>query len=448
MVSTNVHLKEIKVPDLGNFSQVPVIELLVKPGDVIEPDASLLTLETDKATMEIPSPWGGRVKQILVQLNDKVSQGDPIVLLELSSDLTGSADPVPMVAVSIDSPQAEPAQSSPAAPVSVEIESVVSSGSSVYAGPGTRRAIREIGLDLDQMAAAIRGSGKKGRIMKSDVHHYVKHLLESKSIHGQPAASLPGNAGIHQYLGQLPALNPSSPENFSKFGPIQSESLSRIKKLSGAYLHRNSIMAPHVTQFDEADITDLEEFRKANQEMAAKQGIKLTLLGFVLKALVKALQTYPHFNASLDIQNNALILKNYYHIGVAVDTPQGLVVPVLRDVDKKSLFELAQELGAVSEKARQGQLTAQDMQGGSFSVSSLGGVGGTAFTPIINLPEVAILGISKSQIKPVYLNPNFVPRLILPLALSYDHRVIDGAEAARFTSFLSQQLADIRRILL
>ncbi len=428
-------VKEVLVPDIGAFSNVDVIEVLVKPGDIIEAETAMITLETDKATMEIPAPFGGKVQAIKVSAGDKVSKGSVILTLEAAqaesvpkalekpAPEAPKTKAEPVVEKVIEAPKA--ITPLPAKNVSVEVPET---GGEVHAGPGVRRFARELGVVL----ARVQGSGPKNRILKTDVEAYVKAQL---------AANQSGNgSGAGLNLAPLPQVD------FSQFGEVELKPLSRIKKLSGNYLHRNWVMVPHITQFDEADITEMEQFRKENQVLAEQQGIKLTPIVFLMKAVVAALKEYPHFNASLDA-NSQLVLKKYFHIAVAVDTPNGLVVPVIRDVDRKGLFQLAKELGEISTRARAGQLKAEEMQGSCFTISSLGGIGGTAFTPIVNVPDVAILGVSKAAIKPVYLDGEFKPRLMLPLSLSYDHRVIDGAEGARFSSFLVKQLSDIRRLL-
>jgi len=413
-------MKQVLVPDIGDYKGVSVIEVMVKVGDAINVDDTLLTLETDKAAMDVPSPYAGVVKELHVEIGDKISQGSLILVME-SSDATASATEQP---AAVSAPAVVVAAAPIAAPAAAPI---VSSGGTAHASPAIRRFARELGVNISQ----VKGSGEKGRVTKDDVQNYVKSALT------QPRAATGGN-GL-QVL-DMPSFD------FAKFGAIETKPLSRIQKISGANLHRNWVTIPHVTQFDEADITDMEAFRKQLGAEYAKQNIKITPLAFMLKAVVAALQKFPKFNASLDGEN--LILKQYFHIGVAVDTPDGLMVPVLRDVDKKGIVQLAQELGEISARARDKKITANDMQGGCFTISSLGGIGGTAFTPIINAPEVAILGVSRSSMKPVYQDGVFVPRLMLPLSVSYDHRVIDGAAAARFTVYLAQMLSDIRRLAL
>ena len=439
-------ITEIKVPDIGDFKDVDVIEILVKPGDTVAKEASLITVESDKATMEIPSPAAGVVKELKVKIGDKVAEGSMILLLEESAGdaaaapaAKAEASPPPPPAAS--TPVAEPAPLPIHKPAPVPLEPVAEvPGFKPHASPSVRKFARELGADL----AKIRGSGPKGRITQEDVQAFVKGVL------AQAPAALTAAAPA----GGVPFNLPEWPQvDFAKFGPVETKPLSRIKKLSGANLHRNWISIPQVTQFDEADITELEAFRKDSGAASEKQGFKLTMLAFLIKACVTALRQYPEFNASLDAGGANLVLKKYFHIGVAVDTPDGLVVPVIRDADRKGVYELARELAEVSKLARDKKLKPGDMQGGTFSISSLGGIGGTAFTPIINAPEVAILGVSRSAMRPVWVggkadSGQFVPRLMLPLSLSYDHRVIDGASAARFTSYLASVLSDIRRSLL
>jgi len=414
-------IKQVLVPDIGDYKGVSVIEVMVKVGDTINEEDTLLTLETDKAAMDVPSPYSGVVKELHVEIGDKVSQNSLILILE-TSNAAASAVPAAAVPVAVTPVASAPQQA--AAPAAI---ASVTSGGQAHASPAIRRFARELGVDIAQ----VKGSGEKGRVTKEDVQIFVKGAL------AQPRAVAGGN-GL-QVL-DMPAFD------FAKYGAIESKPLSRIQKISGANLHRNWVTIPHVTQFDEADITEMEAFRKQLGTEYAKQNIKITPLAFMLKAVVAALQKFPKFNASLDGEN--LVLKQYFHIGVAVDTPDGLMVPVLRDVDKKGIVQLAGELAEISAKARDKKITAADMQGGCFTISSLGGIGGTAFTPIINAPEVAILGVSRSCMKPVYQDGGFVPRLMLPLSVSYDHRVIDGAAAARFTAYLAKVLSDIRRLAL
>jgi pyruvate dehydrogenase E2 component (dihydrolipoamide acetyltransferase) len=456
-------IKEIRVPDIGDFKDVEVIEILVKPGDAIEKETSLISVESDKATMEIPSSDAGIVKELRVKLGDKVSEGTVVLLLDPGaakpSPVTDATAAAPAATTPAPAPSATPAAvpaiavaEAPPAPIAIpkpmpvpyEYPAVDSPTHKPHASPSVRRFARELGVDL----ARVKGSGPKGRIQQEDVQAFVKAALAGAAAADVAAASKTGAAGGGLFnLPELPQVD------FSKFGPIETRALSRINKLSGANLHRNWVSIPHVTQFDEADITDLEAFRKTSGADTEKQGFKLTMLAFLIKACVTALRAYPDFNSSLDRTGENLIVKRYFHIGVAVDTADGLVVPVVRDADRKGVFDLARELAEVSKLARDKKLKPGDMQGGTFSISSLGGIGGTAFTPIINAPEVAILGVSRSAMRPVWTGSKtgegqFVPRLILPLSLSYDHRVIDGASAARFTAYLASVLGDIRRTLL
>lgn len=435
---------EVKVPDIGEFKDVPVIEVLVKAGDNVKAEDSLVTLESDKATMEVPAPAAGTVKEIKVKVGDKVSEGSLVLILEAAdaggaAQQTAAAAPAqgaaPAPAPAPSAPPSAPQTKAPAraeretAPAAAQVSGDESGFARAHASPSVRRFARELGVDLTR----VKGSGPKERVLKEDVQNYVKTAL------ARPGA---GEGGLGLALPPLPQVD------FAKFGPVTTQPLSRIKKLSGANLHRNWITIPHVTQHDEADITELEEFRKIQVEEAKKQGIRFTILCFLLKAVVVALKQHPHFNASLSPDGESLVLKQYFHIGVAVDTPNGLVVPVIRDVDKKGLLELARELGEVSERMRAGKISPTDLQGGCFSISSLGGLGGGHFSPIINAPEVAILGVGKSAMKPVWSGKDFAPRLMLPLSISYDHRVIDGAQGARFIAFLSSVLSDIRRLVL
>ena len=419
----------VPVPDIGDFKEVEVIEVLVKPGDTVSKEQSLITLESDKATMEIPSPSAGVVKKIEMKVGDKVSKGMPILVLEASGQTAKAEAPKPAPApAATPAPTREP--STRPVPREPRDETVVKP----HASPSVRKFARELGVDL----ARVQGSGPKGRILHTDVQAYVKGALS------KAPTQISAKTG-----GALPFNLPAWPEvDYAKFGPIESKPLARIQKLSGPYLHRNWISIPHVTQFDEADITDLEAFRKAQTVETEKKGFKLTMLAFMMKACVTALRQYPQFNSSLDKSGENIIIKKYFHIGVAVDTPGGLVVPVVRDADRKGVFDIARELSDISKLARDGKLKPGDMQGGTFSISSLGGIGGTAFTPIINAPEVAILGVSRSATRPVWNGKEFAPRLMLPLSLSYDHRVIDGATAARFSAYLASVLSDIRKIVL
>lgn len=422
-------IKNVVVPDIGNYKDVPVIDVSVKVGDVVKAEQALLTLETDKATMDVPAPFDGVVKEIKVKVGDKVSDGTLIMLIEASA-ATSTAPAAPAPQPTTPAPVAKPAPAV-AIPAAVAPSAIATTPSgSAHASPSIRRFARELGVDL----TLVKGSGEKGRVTKDDVQNFVKQSL------AQPRGAATGNA--------LPGLLPWPDVDFAKFGEIESKPLSRIKKISGANLHRNWVMIPHVTQFEEADISEMEAFRKELGAEYAKQNIKITPLAFMLKAAAITLKHFPDFNASLDASGENLVLKKYIHIGVAVDTPDGLMVPVIRDVDQKGIVQLAKELGDVSAKAREKKITAADMQGGCFTISSLGGIGGTSFTPIINAPEVAILGVSRSSMKPVWKDGEFVPRLMLPLSLSYDHRVIDGAAGARFTTYLAHVLSDMRRLAL
>jgi pyruvate dehydrogenase E2 component (dihydrolipoamide acetyltransferase) len=441
---------EVKVPDIGDFKEVEVIELLVKPGDTIKVDQSLITVESDKASMEIPASHAGVVKEVKVKIGDKVAEGSLLLTLEEGAAAAPAA-PAPTPA-SADASAAAPAPAAASAsavvpastsasptiepkPAQAPPESHESGGVKPHASPSIRKFSRELGVDL----ARIKGSGPKGRITHEDVQNYIKSALSGAAGSAAPAAR---GSGVGLDLLPWPSLD------FSKFGATELLPLSRIKKISGPNLHRNWVMIPHVTQFDEADVTELEEFRKASNAALAKSGVKLTMLAFVIKASIAALKKFPAFNASLDANGENLILKQYYHIGFAADTPNGLMVPVIKDADKKGIAQIAQEMTDLSAQARDGKLKPADMQGASFTISSLGGIGGTAFTPIINAPEVAILGLSRSDIKPVWDGKQFAPRLMLPMSLSYDHRVIDGASGARFSVYLAEVLTDLRKSLL
>jgi pyruvate dehydrogenase E2 component (dihydrolipoamide acetyltransferase) len=451
---------DVTVPDLGDFHDVGIIEIAMKAGDVVRKEQPLITLETDKATMDVPSPAAGTIKEILVAVGDKVSKGSRIAVLELGEAVasapaatapkpvaasapapaaTAPSPPViqelapPIVEVAADVASAPPKPPSGKTPAPEELAKaaapppLVVLKAAAHASPSIRRLARELGVDL----TAVKGTGRHGRIVEQDVKSYVKENV------GKTA---PAGGGF--VLPELPFVD------YARFGLIESQPLSRIKRVTGTNLHRAWLRVVHVTQHDEADITDLDGFRRAESEEAKKRNVKLTMLPFIMKAVVATLKAFPTFNASLDASGENLILKRYYHLGVAVDTAEGLVVPVVRDVDRKGVYDLATELATVSEKARARKLMPGDLQGSSFTISSLGGIGGTAFTPIVNAPEVAILGVSRASMKPVYQNGAFVPRLMLPLSLSYDHRVIDGAEAARFTTYLRQLLSDIKRLLL
>ena len=417
-------IKQILVPDIGDYKDVSIIEVQVKAGDSVTAEDTLFSLETDKAAMDVPSPYSGVLKELKVKPGDKVSQGTLVALIE-TSETEAAIAPTAAPSISAPSaavpaaPQTAPKQPTPT-PIAAPVNFAAPAGKA-HASPSIRRFARELGVNLPQ----VRGTGEKGRVTKQDVQNFVKAALS------QPRGGL--------QVADMPVVD------FAKFGAIENKPLSRIKKLSGAFLHRNWVSIPHVTQFDEADITDMEALRK---QMGTEHApLKITPLAFLLKASVAALQQFPDFNASLDASGENLVLKKYFHIGVAVDTPDGLMVPVLRDVDKKSVVQLAKELGEISARARDKKISAAEMQGGCFSISSLGGIGGTAFTPIINAPEVAILGVSRSSMKPVYRDGAFVPRLMLPLSLSYDHRVIDGAAAARFTTYLVHTLADMSKLV-
>ncbi len=417
-------LREIRVPDLGNIDRAAIIEISVQTGQSIHAEDTLITLESDKASMDIPVPYSGIVKELKVKVGDKVGTNDLILILEVQDETHAKPVVQPTSESSAPVLAVEPVASQPIA-VSNEDGRESDSEKDLHAGPGVRRLAREFAIDLQQITA----TGPKGRISKEDLQNFVKARLTQTSTQG---FNLP----------QAPNID------FSQFGSIESKSLSRIKKLTASNLHRNWLLVPHVTQFAEADITELESFRKSQQDYAQQCNTKLTPLVFIMKAVVLALRKFPNFNASLSSDGASLVLKKYIHMGIAVDTSEGLVVPVIRDVNKKGLLELAQELAVVSTRARKQQLSAKDMQGSSFTISSLGGIGGTAFTPIINVPDVAILGVSRAALKPVYQEQRFVPRLLLPLSLSYDHRVIDGAEGARFIQYLTQCLTDIRQWLL
>jgi len=439
---------EVKVPDIGDFKEVEVIELMVKVGDTIKVDQSLITVESDKASMEIPSSHAGVVKEVKVKVGDKVAEGSLLVIVEASGDVAAPAPAVapatpaaPVVAAPVpaSAPVATAAPAAPAAPAATVAAPVATAvAGKAHASPSIRKFARELGVDLTRVA----GSGQKGRITQEDVQNFVKGIMAGSTAVAAVSAPAKNGSGVGLDVLPWPSLD------FSKFGATTISPLSRIKKLSGPNLHRNWVMIPHVTQFDEADITGLEDFRKSSNEAMAKSGVKLTMLAFVIKASVAALKKFPAFNSSLDATGENLILKQYYNIGFAADTPNGLVVPVVKNADQKTLSQIALEMGELSAQAREGKLKPADMQGATFTISSLGGIGGTAFTPIINAPEVAILGLSKSSIKPVWDGKAFQPRLMLPLSLSYDHRVIDGAMAAKFTAYLADVLADLRKTLL
>ncbi|MPT29275.1 MAG: dihydrolipoyllysine-residue acetyltransferase [Achromobacter sp.] len=433
---------EIEVPDIGDFKEVEVIEVMVAVGDTIKAEQSLITVESDKASMEIPASQGGVVKEVKVKVGDKVAKGSVVVVVEGSApaaaapaakaEAAPARSEAPAAKAQAPAAPATPAAGSRPAPAAVLEDANLKPGQLPHASPSVRKFARELGVNLSK----VKGTGPKDRITADDVRGFVKQALAAG-----PAAAAGGSAD-----GAALGLLPWPKVDFTKFGPIEAKPLSRIKKISGANLHRNWVMIPHVTNNDEADITDLEALRVTLNKENEKSGIKVTMLAFLIKAVVAALKKFPEFNASLDGDN--LVLKQYYHIGFAADTPNGLVVPVIRDADKKGILQIAQEMTDLSKKAREGKISPADMQGGCFSISSLGGIGGTSFTPIINAPEVAILGVSRSSHKPVWDGKQFVPRLIVPLSLSYDHRVIDGAAAARFNAYLGALLADFRRIAL
>jgi pyruvate dehydrogenase E2 component (dihydrolipoamide acetyltransferase) len=444
--------KQVLIPDIGDFKDVPVIEVLAKPGDSIKPEDPLIVLESDKATIEVPSPFAGVVEKVTVKVGDKVSEGTPILTMQTQEadkegataqpTVSGSTQPPPSpapaqphIAAGSEGEAPEPEKPAPTPapqphrPPAPSAPIDEAGFAKAHASPSVRRFARELGVNL----GLVTGTGPKQRILKEDVQAFVKAEL-----------SKPRGAGAELNLLPWPQVD------FAKFGPVQIKPLSRIKKISGANLHRNWVMIPHVTQFDEADITELEALRKESNEATEKEGVKVTILAFLMRASISALKKFPDFNASLESNSGDmnLVIKNYYHIGFAADTPNGLVVPVIRNVDQKGVIAIGSEMTNLASLAREGKLKPADMQGASFTISSLGGIGGTAFTPIINAPEVAILGVSRASIRPVYRDGQFVPRLMLPLSLSYDHRIIDGATAARFTSHLVEVLADMRRVLL
>ncbi|WP_042422721.1 dihydrolipoyllysine-residue acetyltransferase [Comamonas granuli] len=451
-------LMDIVVPDIGDFDEVGVIELLVQAGDTVKAEQSLITVESDKASMEIPSSHAGVVKEMRVKLGDKVKQGSVVLVLEASDAPAAASEPKTAPAPASPAPaapesgvNAAPAAAPAVAPAAVAAPAAAPAAAQAlpahqpaspapglpHASPSVRKFARELGVPL----AEVQGTGPKGRITAEDVQNFTRRVMAgSQQTQAQAARAPAGGGGAGLDLLPWPKVD------FAKFGPIERKELSRIKKISGANLARNWVMIPHVTNNDEADITELEAFRVQTNKENEKSGVKVTMLAFVIKAVVAALKKFPEFNASLD--GDALVYKQYFHIGFAADTPNGLVVPVLKDADQKGILQISAEMAELAKKAREGKLGAADMQGGSMSISSLGGIGGTHFTPIINAPEVAILGLSKSQMKPVWDGQQFVPRLLLPLSLSYDHRVIDGAAAARFNAYLGAVLADYRRILL
>lgn len=456
-------LIDIQVPDIGDFDEVTVIEVLVKPGDTVKADQSLLTVESDKASMEIPSSHGGVVKELRVKLDDKVKQGSIVLVLEAEVEAGAAAAAAPAAetaaapAPAASAPAAPAVQaaevaapaaaaSAPAAPAAAVTPAVAMpaheptavTGQLPHASPSVRKFAREIGVPL----AEVKGSGLKGRITQDDVQGFAKSVMSGDVRTQAQSAKGPAGSGDGAGLGLLPWPK----IDFAKFGPIERKEMSRIKKISGANLQRNAIMIPAVTNHDDADITDLEAFRVSTNKENEKSGVKVTMLAFLIKACVAALKKYPEFNSSLD--GDAIVYKNYWHIGFAADTPNGLMVPVIRDTDQKGVLQLSQEMGELAKKAREGKLSSAEMSGASFTISSLGGIGGKYFLPIINAPEVAIMGVSKSTIEPVWDGQQFVPRLMLPLSLTWDHRVIDGAAAARFNAYLGQILGDLRRVLL
>jgi pyruvate dehydrogenase E2 component (dihydrolipoamide acetyltransferase) len=439
---------EVRVPDIGDFDEVAVIEVMVQPGDVVKVEQSLITVESDKASMEIPSSHAGVVGDIKVKVGDKVKQGTLIAVLQGAAGATAPSAvapaPAPAPAAAASASAAVPA---PAVPVAVVAaapshDPMAAKGALPHASPSVRRFARELGVPLDEL----KGSGPKGRITQDDIQAFVKGVMAGSTVTAAQKARAPAPAPAAAAGGAFPGLLPWPQVDFTKFGPIERKDLSRIQKISGANLHRNWVIIPHVTNHDDADITDLEAFRVATNKENEKSGIKVTMLAFMIKAAVAALKKFPQFNSSLD--GEQLVLKSYFHIGFAADTPNGLVVPVIKDADKKGIFQISTEMGELAKKARDGKLGPADMSGGCFSISSLGGIGGRYFTPIINAPEVAIMGVCKSSTEPRWDGKQFVPRLILPLSLSWDHRVIDGAAAARFNVYFASLLADFRRIVL
>jgi pyruvate dehydrogenase E2 component (dihydrolipoamide acetyltransferase) len=433
---------DVAVPDIGDFKDVAVIEVFVKPGDTVKVEQSLITVESDKASMEIPSSHAGVVKTVLVKVGDKVNMGSPLVVLEGSS---GGNDASPRTEATVrpevskaPAPASNPSTSSGRTESVPAHDPTAAKGTLPHASPSIRKFARELGVPL----AEVKGSGPKGRITQTDVQGFVKGVMSGDAQTAAQKSKAPAAAAG----GAFPGLLPWPQVDFAKFGPVERKDLSRIKKISGANLHRNWVIIPHVTNHDDADITDLEAFRVATNKENEKSGIKVTMLAFLIKASVAALKKFPEFNASLD--GEQIVLKQYFHIGFAADTPNGLMVPVIKDADKKGIFQISTEMGELAKKARDGKLSPAEMSGGCFSISSLGGIGGRYFTPIINAPEVSILGVCKSSTEPVWDGKQFVPRLMLPLSLSWDHRVIDGAAAARFNAHLSQILGDFRRVLL
>ena len=428
---------EVKIPDIGDFKDIPIIEVHVKEGDAVNADDPLVSLESDKATMEVPAPQGGTIEKLLIKIGDKVSEGTPILLLRGGDGamtqpptLVEQQEPKPTQQTSpVSQPPAASAPAPASAPAAGGGQAAASFGQA-HASPSVRRLARELDVDLNK----VKGTGEKGRITRED----VKGFLRGPAAAPAAAAAPTGGMGIPE----IPA------QDFSKFGPVETKPMARIKKISGPHLHRAWLNVPHVTHNDEADITEIDAYRKELDTAAKEKGFRVTLLAFLMKASVSALRQFPEFNSSLSPEKDALILKKYYNIGIAVDTPDGLVVPVIKDVDRKGVHEISREMGEISKKARDGKLGAADMQGASFTISSLGGIGGTAFTPIVNAPEVAILGVVRSKMAPVWNGSEFKPRLMQPLSLSYDHRVIDGALAARFARHLCTALEDVRRLIL
>ncbi|MBE7416668.1 MAG: dihydrolipoyllysine-residue acetyltransferase [Ideonella sp.] len=444
--SRAVTMAELRVPDIGDFKDVAVIEVFVKPGDSVRLEQSLITVESDKASMEIPATMAGVIRELRVALGDKVSQGSVVALIETTEAAPSApaavpasvAAPAPVVALVATSTVSAPAASSVAVPPHDPAAAQAQPGQLPHASPSVRRFARELGVPLNE----VKGSGPKGRVTHDDLRGFVKAVMAGTTRTAAQQASAPVGAAA----GALPGLLPWPQVDFAKFGAIERKDLSRIKKISGANLHRNWVMIPHVTNHDDADITDLEAFRVQLNKEHERAGIKVTMLAFLIKASVFALKQFPEFNASID--GDQLVLKRYFHIGFAADTPNGLVVPVVKDADQKGILAISQEMSTLAAKAREGKLAPSDMSGGCFSISSLGGIGGRYFTPIINAPEVSILGVCRSSTEPRWDGKQFVPRLILPLSLSWDHRVIDGAAAARFNAYLASLLADFRRVLL
>jgi pyruvate dehydrogenase E2 component (dihydrolipoamide acetyltransferase) len=431
---------EVRIPDIGDFKDVSVIEVLVKPGDTIKVEQSLITVESDKASMEIPSSAAGVLKELKVKMGDIVNIGDLLAILEGSAAASASPAPTPAATPAPSAAAAVPAPAAASAPASQPAHDPTTApqGNLPHASPSVRKFARELGVPL----AEVKGSGPKGRITQDDIQGFTKSVMDGSVRTQAQAAKAPASSGGGAGLDLLPWPK----VDFTKFGPVERKDMSRIKKISGANLLRNYVMIPHVTNHDDADITELEAFRVSTNKENEKAGLKVTMLAFLIKASVAALKKFPEFNASLD--GDQIVYKQYYHIGFAADTPNGLVVPVLKDADKKGVLQISQEMGELAKKARDGKLTPAEMQGASFTISSLGGIGGRYFTPIINAPEVAILGVSKSQMEPVWDGKAFQPRLMLPMSLAWDHRVIDGAGAARFNAYLGQILADFRRVLL